>query len=279
MLSEPRFELPGSTNVVPSFIEGNTVGVHARFFFLIFLCAGKKERGLRKSLRTKMHLLELFAGTGSVGKIFEAAGWDVTSVDLQEETAGYRPTICADIKTIELDRWPAGTFDVVWASIPCGEYSMAKTVGTRMLEDSDELALHTLALIRALKPRFWFIENPASSLLKDRNFMKAFLAENAADSTVVSYCKYVDWGYRKNTRIFSNALHLWKGQRCANDCSSMVRSMCGGWRHKHTAQRGGSKNWPMDRCFSQTELYRIPPALVSELLEAIAPSLSVESAS
>ena len=98
-------------------------------------------------------------------------------------------------------------------------------------------------------------------------------------STVVSYCKYApEWGYRKNTRIFSNALHLWQGQRCRNDCLAMVCSACG-WRHKHTAQRGGSKGWPMDRCFSQAELYRIPPLLVQELLNAISPSLQGDPAS
>ena len=39
-------------------------------------------------------LLELFSGTGSVGRAFEARGWEVVSVDC---VAKFRPTHCVDI--------------------------------------------------------------------------------------------------------------------------------------------------------------------------------------
>ena len=40
-----------------------------------------------------MRLLELFAGTGSVGKVAKSLGWDVTSLDLDFRT---KPDIVAD---------------------------------------------------------------------------------------------------------------------------------------------------------------------------------------
>ena len=38
-------------------------------------------------------LLELFCGTGSVGRAFEALGWEVVPVDC---CAKFKPTHCAD---------------------------------------------------------------------------------------------------------------------------------------------------------------------------------------
>ena len=50
--------------------------------------------------------------------------------------------------------------------------------------------LHTLTLIRVLKPKYWFLENPASGLLKTQSFMRDL---PYAD---VTYCRYApDWGY------------------------------------------------------------------------------------
>ena len=41
------------------------------------------------------HLLELFSGTGSVGRAFQEIGWDVTSVDLNPKAgADYTCDIC-----------------------------------------------------------------------------------------------------------------------------------------------------------------------------------------
>ena len=137
-------------------------------------------------------LLELFSGTGSVGRVFEAAGWEVISVDLEPH---FEPTICCDARDIELDHWPPGHFDWVHASPPCGQFSMARSTAKtpRDLKTADELALHALNLIRILRPRYFTIENPATGLLKTRSYMQGIPFRD------FSYCMYSDWGYRKNT--------------------------------------------------------------------------------
>ena len=48
-------------------------------------------------------------------------------------------------------------------------------MGERDLEGADALVLHTLALIRVLKPKYWFLENPASGLLKTRSYIRNLL--------------------------------------------------------------------------------------------------------
>ena len=56
-----------------------------------------------------MHLLELFSGTKSVGRAFEALGWAVTSLDADATT---RPSICADIREWDYRTYPPGHFDL-----------------------------------------------------------------------------------------------------------------------------------------------------------------------
>ena len=52
-----------------------------------------------------MRLLELFSGTKSVGRAFEALGWEVTSLDADATT---RPSICADIREWDYRTYPPG---------------------------------------------------------------------------------------------------------------------------------------------------------------------------
>ena len=128
-------------------------------------------------------LLELFSGTGSMGKAFEELGWEVTSLDVDPKAS---PTICADICSWEpLPRFAPGYLDMIWASPVCTQYSRVLTRRPRRLEEGDRLVLRTLHLIQELQPRFWAIENPATGLQD------------------VSYCTY-GYPYRKLTRIWGN---------------------------------------------------------------------------
>ena len=68
-------------------------------------------------------LLELFSGTGSIGRAFEAEGWEVVSVDLDPK---FRPTVCCDV--MQLDERSLGSFDMVWQ---CARSTRAPSAGGR----------------------------------------------------------------------------------------------------------------------------------------------------
>ena len=71
-----------------------------------------------------MRLLELFSGTGSVGRVFQARGWDVLSLDADPNAGA---DITSDILAWDFRSFPPDHFHCIWASPPCTEYSIART--------------------------------------------------------------------------------------------------------------------------------------------------------
>ena len=117
-----------------------------------------------------MRLLELFCGTKSIGRCFEEYGFEVVSLDRDPK---FQPTICEDILTWDYTIYPPGYFQVVWSSPECTQYSIARSNAKtpRDLEYADSLVQKALEIIHYFNPRAWFLENPASGLLKSRPFM------------------------------------------------------------------------------------------------------------
>ena len=80
-----------------------------------------------------MRLLELFAGTGSVGKVAKELGFEVISLDRD---------MPADIQTDIMDwdyrAYPPKSLEAIWASPPCTEYSRAKTTGVRDIDGANK---------------------------------------------------------------------------------------------------------------------------------------------
>ena len=200
-------------------------------------------------------LLELFSGTGSVGRAFRAKGWEVVSVDIN---GAENPTIQADIR--DLDVSSLGKIDAIWASPPCTNYSKARTnakvSSDSLMSDSDDLVRKTLAIAAELgNPPMW-IENPWTGMLKTRELL------DHLTMNVVDYCMYgdgVDFPYRKRTAVWTSTGWTPSRPLCKYDCLATVPGMK---KHKAIAQRG-----PPGQTFTQRELYRIPPKLCDEIAE------------
>lgn len=73
-----------------------------------------------------MKVLELFAGTRSIGKAFERKGHKVYSVEWDKKFENI--DLYADISTLTVDdilKLCDGKPDVIWASPDCSSYSVA----------------------------------------------------------------------------------------------------------------------------------------------------------
>lgn len=89
--------------------------------------------------------LDLFSGSGSVGQRLREWGYEVTSLDND-------PAADATFHT-DVMKWPYKKlfppkyFDLIAAGVPCQEYSVAKTVGTRDLASADKLVRKTIEVL------------------------------------------------------------------------------------------------------------------------------------
>ena len=205
-----------------------------------------------------MRLLELFAGTGSIGKVFKDKGWEVVSLDWDPKTD---VTIHTDIRDWDYTTYPPKYFDMIWASPCCTHYSIARKRAKtpRNLEWADSLVTRTLEIVQYFSPGVFFIENPATGLLKTRPFMQDIPYID------VDYCCYCDWGYRKRTRLWNNTGMV--GKLCPGKglCPNMQDI-----RHKSTAQQGKNRSLSGDIYgfnHRRDELHQIPPKLVLDIYD------------
>lgn len=204
-----------------------------------------------------MRILELFAGTRSIGKAFEAAGHEVYSVEWDKK----HPNIdwYADIGMITaediLERF--GQPDVIWASPDCTSYSIAAISHHRTkTEDSlepksdyakfcDAVNQNVLKLIRELAPKYYFIENPRGGMRK-----MSWMAELPRHT--VTYCQYGD------TRM--KPTDLW-----TNHLSPQFKPMCKNGMPCHEAAPRGSKTGTQGLKGS-VERSRIPEELCKHIV-------------
>ena len=110
-----------------------------------------------------MRLLELFSGTGSIGRAFEAQGWEVISIDTDPQA---QATFRQDITRWNCTALLGKKIDVIWASPPCTNYSALRKSTEKDRLDSDGLVRRTLEIAEELGNPPIFIENPWTGKLK-----------------------------------------------------------------------------------------------------------------
>ena len=158
-----------------------------------------------------MKVLELFAGTRSIGKAFEKQGHEVYSIEWNKDFDNI--DWYEDINKITaqdiIDRF--GHPDVIWASPDCATFSIAaishhrrKNPETGNLDPisdyakfCDKVDQHVLQLIEELQPKYWFIENPRGGL------RKMTWMQDIPYRYTTTYCQ---WGEKrmKPTDLFTN---------------------------------------------------------------------------
>ena len=158
-----------------------------------------------------MKVLELFAGTRSISKAFERKGHQTYSVEWDKNFENI--TLYDDINNLTPERvieLCGGVPDVIWASPDCTTYSVAaishhrrKNEATGSLDPvtdyakfCDKTNKHLLQLIRDIKPKYYFIENPRGGMRK-MDFMQGL------PRYTVTYCQYGD-KRMKPTDIWTN---------------------------------------------------------------------------
>jgi len=202
-----------------------------------------------------MNVLELFAGSKSIGKQAEKLGMNVFSSDLIEfEGIDYAVSIL-DFDVTKVPFQP----DIIWASPPCTSFSVAsighhwtggkgayipKTDGARL---GLELVKKTLEIINHFQPTYWFMENP-------RGVLRKLPVVQGLKRNTVTYCQYGD-ERMKPTDIWTNS-NVWT-----------PRPMCKNGDPCHVAAPRGSRTGTQGRS-NAYERSKIPDELCQEILKS-----------
>lgn len=202
-----------------------------------------------------MKVLELFAGSRSVGKVADKLGWKVFSSDFEAfEGIDYQ----IDILKFDVSKVPFKP-DIIWASPPCTGFSVAaigrnwEKTETDAIPKTDtarlgiELVKKTIEIIDHFQPQYFFIENPRG-MLRKLQIMQRFKRQG------VTYCQYGD-DRMKPTDIWTNS-DKW-----------IPRPMCKNGDSCHISAPRGSRTGTQGLA-NAYERSKIPEQLCLEILQS-----------
>lgn len=164
-----------------------------------------------------MKVLELFAGSRSIGCVAEDLGMEVFSTDINDfEKIDY----VVDILEFDYRKVPFKP-DIIWASPPCTSFSVAslghhweyidKKIHVPKTDSAKlgiKLVMRTLDIIDHFKPRYWFMENP-------RGVLRKLPIVKDLKRQTVTYCQYGD-ERMKPTDIWTNSENWIPRPTCKN---------------------------------------------------------------
>jgi hypothetical protein len=202
-----------------------------------------------------MKVLELFAGSRSVGKVADQLGWEVFSSDFEAfEGIDYQ----IDILKFDVSKVPFKP-DIIWASPPCTGFSVAaigrnwEKTETDAIPKTDtarlgiELVKKTIEIIDYFQPQYFFIENPRG-MLRKLEIVQRFKRQG------VTYCQYGD-DRMKPTDIWTNSDKWIPRPMCKNGDSCHI-----------SAPRGSSTG--TQGLANAYERSKIPEQLCLEILQS-----------
>ena len=209
-----------------------------------------------------MKVLELFAGSRSIGKAAELLGYEVYSSDLNDFEGIDYPIDILDFDTTKVPFKP----DIIWASPPCTYFSVA-SIGKHWNKDHTpkteqavfgvKVVNKTIQIIKELNTKYWYIENPRGKLRK-LDFMQPL------PRTTVWYCTYGD-KRAKPTDIWTNNLRSVfnpNGWQPRPECFNGNKNC-----HHESAPRGSRTG--TQGLKGNYERSKIPNELCLEILKAI----------
>jgi len=173
-----------------------------------------------------MKTLELFCGTKSFSKVADSYGYETKTLDNQKR---FNADYTLDILDFDVSMLNGYKPDIIWASPPCECFSIAsirhhwdydKEKDIRIPKSANAVesilkVKKTIEIIKELKPKYFYIENPRATLRKlkagkySTNLHSSIISEVDLipyNHGTVTFCQY-GFNHMKPTDIWTNNLN------------------------------------------------------------------------